>query len=47
MNSILYFPAAGLLILIACLGADRKIHRHIMKPKLFATIVAISPLTLC
>jgi hypothetical protein len=27
-------------------GAGRKIHRHIMKPKLFATIVAISLLTL-
>ncbi len=46
MNSTLYFAAAGLLILIACVGAGRKIHRHIMKPKLLATIVAISLLTL-
>jgi hypothetical protein len=46
MNSTLYFAAAGLLIFIACVGAGRKIHRHIMKPKLFATIVAISLLTL-
>jgi hypothetical protein len=36
----------GLLIFIACLGARRKIHRHSMRPKLFATTVAISPLTL-
>src|SRR5260370_4426661 len=46
MNSTLYFAAAGLLIFIACVGAGRKIHRHIMKRKLFATIVPISLLTL-
>jgi hypothetical protein len=46
MNSTLYFAAAGLLIFIACLGAGRKIHRHILKPKLFATLVAISLMTL-
>jgi hypothetical protein len=46
MNSTLYFAAAGLFIFIACLGAGRKVHRHLMRPKLFATLVAISLMTL-
>jgi hypothetical protein len=40
------FRSRGLAHLIACLGAGRKIHRHIMRPKLFATTVAISLPTL-
>jgi predicted PurR-regulated permease PerM len=45
MNSTLYFVAAGLLIFVACVGAGRKLHRH-MRPKRFATLVAISLMTL-
>jgi hypothetical protein len=44
--SAVYFGIAAILIFAACLGAGRKVHRHLMKPKLIATIVAISVLTL-
>jgi predicted PurR-regulated permease PerM len=43
-KSTVYFAAAGLLIFVACLGAGRRLHRH-MRPKLFATLVAVSLMT--
>ena len=46
MNSTLYFAAAAVLIFAACLGAGRKIHRHLLKPKLLVIILTISVLTL-
>jgi hypothetical protein len=46
MSSTLYFAAAGVLIFAACLSAGRKVHRHLMKPKLLGTITLITVLTL-
>jgi hypothetical protein len=46
MSSTLYFVAAAILIAAAALSAWKNVHRHLAKPKLLATIAAISVVTI-
>ncbi len=46
MNSMVYFAAAALLFLAAGLGAGRKVHRQLTRPKLIAIIVSVTILAL-
>jgi hypothetical protein len=40
--STLYLAAAVLLMLVACIGAGKKAHRHIFQPRRLAALVVIS-----